>query len=73
MPLYEFECIKCRNNIEKSLKVLEKKTDKQTVKGLVQKHDNIHVIEVVDLEGEKILAKHGKKRKKFGVSGFLSE
>ncbi len=63
MPLYEFECIKCRNNIEKSLKVLEKKADKQTVRGLVQKYDNIHVIEVVDLNKEKILAKHGEKGK----------
>ena len=32
MPLYEFECIKCRNNVEKSLKALERKRDKETVK-----------------------------------------
>ena len=63
MPLYEFECTKCRNSVEKSLKTLEKKADKQTVKGLVDKFDNIYAIEVVDLEREKIVARHGKKGK----------
>ncbi len=63
MPLYEFECIKCRRNVEKSLKTLEKKRDKETVKGLVEKYSNIHAIEVVDLEREEIVAKHGRRGK----------
>ena len=63
MPLYEFECLKCRNNVEKSLKVLEKKRDKETVKDLVEKYENIYAIEIIDLEGEKIVAKHGRKGK----------
>jgi hypothetical protein len=63
MPLYEFECIKCRRNVEKSLKTLERKRDKETVKGLVEKYSNIHAIEVVDLEREEIVAKHGRRGK----------
>ena len=63
MPLYEFECIKCRDNVEKSLKTLERKRDKKTVKSLVDKYDNIYAIEVVDLEREEIVAKHGRKGK----------
>ena len=59
MPLYEFECTKCRNKVETSLRVLEKKRDKKTVASLVDKHDNINAIEVVDLSKNKVLAKHG--------------
>ncbi len=61
MPLYEFECIKCRNNVESSLKVLKKKRDKKTVAGLIDKHKNINAIEVVDLNKNKIIARHGKR------------
>lgn len=63
MPLYEFECVKCRDNVERSLKTLERKRDKETLKGLVKKYDNIYAIEVVDLEREEIVAKHGRKGK----------
>ena len=63
MPLYEFECIKCRRNVEKSLKALERKRDKETVKDLVEKYDNINAIEVIDLEREEIVAKHGRRGK----------
>lgn len=70
MPLYEFECMKCRGNVEKSVKALEKKTDKETVKGLIDRFDNIHAIEVVDLEKEKIIARHGKRSKSSVFSNF---
>lgn len=70
MPLYEFECIKCRDNVEKSLKTLEKKRDKETVKNLVEKYDNIYAIEVIDLEREEIVAKHGRKGKDSVFSDF---
>ena len=62
MPLYEFECTKCRSNVENSLKILEKKRDKKTVANLVNKHENINAIEIVDLNKNKILAKYGKRR-----------
>lgn len=73
MPLYEFECIKCRNNVEKSLKALERKRDKETVKSLVAKYDNIYAIEVIDLEREEIVAKHGRKGKDSVFSDFYLE
>lgn len=63
MPLYEFECIKCRNSIENSLNIIEKKRDKKTVSDLVGKHENINAIEIVDLENNKIIAKSGKSSK----------
>ncbi len=63
MPLYEFECAKCRDNVERSLKALEKKRDKKTVKNLVEKYENIYAIEIIDLESEKIVARHGRKGK----------
>lgn len=61
MPLYEFECIKCRSKVESALNVLKKKRDKKTVANLIDKHENINAIEVVDLNKNKILAKHGKR------------
>ena len=70
MPLYEFECIKCRDNVEKSLKALERKRDKETVKNLVERYDNIYAIELIDLEREKIVAKHGRKGKDSVFSDF---
>ena len=60
MPLYEFECLKCRSNIENSLKILEGKISKTIVRDLVNKYDNVHAIEVVDLDREELLAKHGE-------------
>ena len=63
MPLFEFECKKCRSNIENSLKALEKKRDKKTVTDLVNKYENIHSIQVVDIEKGKIVSKHGKEGK----------
>ncbi|NIQ14118.1 MAG: hypothetical protein GTO02_06860 [Candidatus Dadabacteria bacterium] len=62
MPLFEFECTKCRSNVENILKKLEKKTDKTTVKDLVDKYNNIHSLEVLDLDNEKLLAKSGKMK-----------
>ena len=63
MPLYEFECIKCRNNVDNTLKTLEKSITKKSVTDLVNKHENIHTIEVVDLIGNKVIAKSGKTSK----------
>ncbi|MGI9534924.1 MAG: hypothetical protein ACR2NW_08225 [Thermodesulfobacteriota bacterium] len=73
MPLYEFECIKCRSNLEDSLKIIEKKRDKKTVTDLVNKHENINVIEVVDLKKNKILAKYGKKGEKSVFMDFYQD
>lgn len=63
MPLYEFECVKCRSNIDNSLKALDKNINKKTVTELVTKYENINSIEVVDLEKNKIVAKSGKASK----------
>lgn len=64
MPLYEYECVRCRSNIEDTLKQLEKKANKKVVTDLVKKHDNIHYIGVFDLNDKNILAEHGKKNSK---------
>ena len=63
MPLYEFECVKCRNNVDSSLKAIEKSASKKTVTDLVKKHENINAIEIVDLEKNKIVSKAGKNSK----------
>lgn len=61
MPLYEYECVQCRKNVEDSLKVLEKGVTKKAVSELVKKYDNINHIGVLDLEKEEVLAEHGKR------------
>lgn len=61
MPLFEYECIPCRDNIDSSLKQIEKNVTKKTVSDLVKKYDNINNIVVVDLVKEKIVADHGKR------------
>ena len=63
MPLYEFECIKCRNNVNNTLKELEKSLTKKSVTDLVNKYENINAIEVVDMVDNKIVAKSGKTSK----------
>lgn len=62
MPLYEYECLKCRNNLETSLKSLEKKATKKAVSDLVKKYPNIHYLLVIDLDNKKLLAEYGKKK-----------
>jgi len=62
VPLYEYECIKCRKNLEDSLKQIEKKASKKVVSDLVKKHYNIHYILIVDLDKKEILAESGKKK-----------
>ena len=64
MPLYEYECVRCRSNLENTLKSLEKKISKKVVSDLVKKHDNIHYICVIDLNYKNILAERGKKDSK---------
>ena len=61
MPLYEYECISCRKNVEDSLKALEKGVTKKLVLGLVKKYDNINHIGVLDLDKEKVVAENGKR------------
>lgn len=61
MPLYEYECIKCRNKLEKALNSLKKKPDKKTAESVLKKYDTIHSVEIVDLDKEKILAQVGKR------------
>lgn len=63
MPLFEYECKLCRDNIDSSLKQIEQKPTKKAITELVKKHDNINNIVVVDLEKEMVLAEHGKRDK----------
>ena len=60
MPLYEFECIKCRDNVDNTLKQIEKSLSKKTVTDLVKKYENINAIEIVDLVENKVVSKFGK-------------
>jgi len=61
MPLFEYECTLCRDNIDRSLKQIEKNVTKKAVSDLVKKYDNINHMVVVDLEKEKVVAEHGKR------------
>ena len=63
MPLFEYECTICRDNVDKSLKQIEKNATKKAVSDLVKKYDNINNIVVVDLKKEKVIAEHGKRDK----------
>jgi len=70
MPLYEFECIPCRTAVEDSLKKIEKNATKKLLTDLVNKYDNIHRIEVLDLEKESIVADYGKKNEDSPILDF---
>jgi|TARA_B100001029_G_C15035879_1_gene440096 hypothetical protein len=61
MPLYEFECKKCRNNILAARDTIEKKFDKKILTSILKKYTNIHGIEIYDLNAEKTLAAIGVK------------
>jgi DNA-directed RNA polymerase subunit RPC12/RpoP len=61
MPLFEYECIPCRKNVEDSLNAIQKGVTKKLVSELVKKHDNINHIGVLDIEAEEVLAEHGKR------------
>jgi len=61
MPLYEYECIKCRNKLEKALTAIEKKPDKKTAQSVVKKYDTIHSVEIVDLDEKELLAQAGER------------
>jgi len=63
MPLYEFECIKCRKEVNDSLKQIEQSVNKKKVSDLVKKYKNINHMVVFDLENEEALAEHGKRDK----------
>lgn len=70
MPLYEFECVKCRNNVDSSLKAIEKDASKKSVTDLVKKYENINAIEIVDLEKNKVVSKAGKNAKEATFMDF---
>jgi len=63
MPLYEYECITCRQSVEDSLRKLREKANSETASTLVEKYENIYFIEVADLNKKRVLAKHGKRDK----------
>jgi len=61
MPLFEYECTICRNNVDDSLKQIEKNVSKKVVSDLVKKYENINHIGALDLKKEKVVAEHGKR------------
>lgn len=74
MPLYEYECISCRKNVEDSLKAIKKGVTKKLVSELVKAHDNINHIGVLDLEKEEVIAEHGKRdRGAVDLSYYLND
>lgn len=74
MPLYEYECIPCRKNVEDSLKAIKKGVTKKLVSELVKAHDSINHIGVLDLEKEEVIAEHGKRdRDAVDLSYYLND
>ncbi|KAB2834200.1 MAG: hypothetical protein F9K51_02260 [Candidatus Dadabacteria bacterium] len=74
MPLFEYECIQCRKNVEDSLKAIKKGVTKKLVSELVKAHDNINHIGVLDLEKEDVIAEHGKRdRNAVDLSYYLND
>lgn len=74
MPLFEYECTICRNNVDDSLQQIEKNASKKVVSDLVKKYDNINHIGVLDLEKEKVVAEHGKRdRECVDLDFYLNE
>lgn len=74
MPLFEYECTICRNNVDDSLQQIEKNVSKKVVSDLVKKYDNINHIGVLDLEKEKVVAEHGKRdRECVDLDFYLNE
>ena len=61
MPLFEYECIKCRDNIDNSLKSMEKSLTKKSVSDLVKKYDNINHIGIFDLVKEEVVTQAGDR------------
>jgi hypothetical protein len=59
MPLYEFECKSCKNNLMKALGLIEKKYDKKTLIGIIKKFKNLNGIQIVDLISEKLIQSEG--------------
>ncbi len=60
MPLYEFECIPCRQAILDSIVTIEKKPTKKTIETTIKKYESINSIILVDLYNEKEIARAGK-------------
>lgn len=74
MPLFEYECTICRNNVDDSLQQIEKNVSQKVVSDLVKKYDNINHIGVLDLEKEKVVAEHGKRdRECVDLDFYLNE
>ena len=59
MPLYEFECEDCKNNLKSALKAIEKKYDKKVLASILKKYKNIKGIQIYDLWEEKMLESIG--------------
>tara|TARA_B100001996_G_scaffold300177_1_gene240636 strand:- start:1276 stop:1815 length:540 start_codon:yes stop_codon:yes gene_type:complete len=61
MPLYEFECKSCKENLFKALAMIEKKIDKKTLATIIKKFKNINGIQVIDLVSEELIQSLGSR------------
>jgi hypothetical protein len=71
MPMYEFECKTCKENLITALAKIEKlssksskltiKSDKKILLGIIKKYKNINGIQIVDLDSEKLIQSIGTK------------
>ena len=60
MPLYEFECVTCRNQVLDSLKLIEKAPNLKTIKSVLKKYSQIKAVILVDLIKEEEICSAGK-------------
>ena len=61
MPLYEFECKSCKNNLMKALGLIEKKHDKKSLLNIIKKYKNLNGIQIIDLKSEKLIQSEGAR------------
>jgi len=59
MPLYEFECEKCKNSILTAFKDIEKRYNQKKLEGILKKYKNIKGIQIVNLDSDKLLESIG--------------
>lgn len=59
MPLFEYECIPCKNSVEKALKKIMKDGTKKSVSSVVKNTRAVRSAQIIDLKMEKVKAEAG--------------
>ncbi len=60
MPLFEYECIPCRNAVEKAMKSVTENGTKKSVSAVVKNSNVVNSVQIIDLNGKKVQAEAGK-------------